>query len=100
MEKNNPISLSTDYMLPTSPEGIDTLGLEDAEGAVDDTLVGLVQAALLDHLVLVLDEELHPLDGSSGRLGHAGRHAGQHEVLDETKLLLVTAHLEERIGLT
>ena len=37
-------------------------------GAVDDTTVGAVEGSLLDHLSLVLDEELDTLDGGSGGL--------------------------------
>ena len=49
---------------------------------------------LLDHLILVLDEQLHPLDGGGGGLGHTRGHAGQHEVLNEPQLLLVS-HVDE-----
>ena len=74
----------------TSPEGVDTLGLHDPGAAVHDTLVRPVQTALLDHLVLVLDQELDPLDGGSHGLGDPGSHSGQHEVLKEPELLSVT----------
>ena len=53
-----------------------------------------IENHLLDHLILVLDEKLHSLDGGSGGLGHARGHAGQHEVLDEPQLLLVS-HVDE-----
>ena len=36
--------------------------------AVDDTTVGAVEGSLLDHLSLVLDEELDTLDRGSGGL--------------------------------
>ena len=50
--------------------------------------------SLLQHLALVLHQQLHPLDGGGGRLGHAGRHAREHEVLEETQLrLLLVRHL-------
>ena len=49
-----------------------------------------IENHLLDHLILVLDEQLHPLDGGGGGLGHARGHAGQHEVLSESQLLLVS----------
>ena len=52
------------------------------------------QSYLLNHLILVLDEKLHSLDGGSGGLGHTRGHAGQHEVLDEPQLLLVS-HVDE-----
>merc|ERR1719225_1115447 len=47
----------------------------------------VLKAALLDHLILVLDEQLDPLDGGGGGLGHASSHAGEHERLEEPKLL-------------
>ena len=69
---------------PTSPEGVDTLGLEDPGGAVNDTGVGFVKPALLDHLILVLDKQLHPLDGSSGGLGHTCSYAREHKALGKS----------------
>ena len=72
----------------TSPEGVDTLSLEDPGGAVNDTGVGLVKTSLLDHLILVLDKELHSLDRSRGCLGDSGGHARQHEVLSESQFLV------------
>jgi len=65
------------------PEGSDAFRGQDALGAVDHAGVGLVEAALLDHLVLVLDQELDSLDGGGGRLGDARGHAGEHEVLEK-----------------
>lgn len=47
----------------TSPERADALITRDASEAVDDALVRLREAALLDHLVLVLNQELDALDG-------------------------------------
>ena len=47
----------------SSPEGSDSLIASDAGEAVDDSLVWLREAALLDHLVLVLNQELDALDG-------------------------------------
>merc|ERR1719350_2472466 len=45
----------------SSPEGDNTLGGHHPLGAVKNTGVGLVQTTLLDHLVLVLDEQLDSL---------------------------------------
>merc|ERR1719384_2055901 len=72
----------------SSPEGVDTLSLEDPGGAVNDTSVGLVKTSLLDHLILVLDKELHSLDRSGGCLRDSGGHARQHEVLSESQFLV------------
>jgi len=60
--------VSEDVGQVTSPEWDDTLSLQDSHGAVDDTSVWLVESALLDHLILVLDEELDSLDWCSGGL--------------------------------
>ena len=77
-----------------APEGEESLAGHGPPGAVEDAAVRLVQHALLQHLALVLHQQLHPLDGGGGRLGHAGRHAGEHEVLEETQLgLLLVRHL-------
>merc|ERR1719308_746235 len=74
----------------SSPEGIDTLSLEDPGGTVNDTSVWLVKTTLLDHLILVLDEELDSLDGSSSSLGDSSSNTSEHEILNESQLLLVT----------
>ena len=47
---------------------------------------------LLDHLILVLDEQLDSLNGGSGSLGDTSSHAGEHEGLKEPKFLV--CHLE------
>ena len=72
----------------TSPEWVDSLSLEDSGAAVHHTVVGPVQPALLDHLVLVLDQQLDSLDGGSDSLGDTSGNTGQHEVLEEPKLLV------------
>merc|ERR1719209_1364489 len=77
----------------SSPERSNALGGHHPLGAVNDSIVGLVQTTLLDHLVLVLDKKLDSLDGSSYGLGDTGGHTSQHEVLKEPKLLGVT-HLK------
>jgi len=92
--------ISQDIGEISSPEGVDSLCLEDPGGAVDDTSVGLVQAALLDHLVLVLHQQLNPLDRGSGGLGDAGSHSGEHEALEKSQFLVshcgVLLHSENR----
>ena len=57
-----------------------------------------LDAHLLDHLILVLDEQLDPLDGGGGGLRHAGSHAGEHERLEESKLLF--SHNEVRVAVS
>merc|ERR1719278_2399653 len=74
----------------SSPEGNNAFGGQHSLGAVKDSGVRLVQTTLLDHLVLVLDEKLDPLDGGGHGLGDTGGYASQHEVLKEPKLLGVT----------
>jgi hypothetical protein len=68
----------------TSPEWDDSLGFEDSSSAVDDASVRLVETALLDHLVLVLDEELDALDGRGGGLRDTGGDAREHKVFKES----------------
>jgi len=68
----------------TSPEWDDSLGFEDSGSAVDDASVRLVETALLDHLVLVLDEELDALDGRGGGLRDTGGDAREHKVFKES----------------
>merc|ERR1719278_1851203 len=81
----------------SSPEGVDSLGCQHTLGAVKHSIVWLVKTTLLDHLILVLDEQLDPLDGGGGGLGHASSHAGEHERLKESKLLV--SHNEVRVSL-
>merc|ERR1719225_2236611 len=76
----------------SSPEGSNTLSGHHPLGAVKNTGVGLVQTTLLDHLILVLDEQLDSLDGGGHGLGDTSGNTGQHEVLEEPKLLVT--HLE------
>ena len=76
-----------DATILTSPEGVDALSLEDPSGTVHDTSVGLVKTTLLDHLILVLDKELHSLDRGSDSLGDTCGHTSEHEILNESKLL-------------
>ena len=52
----------------STPERLDTLLSQSTSGAVDNTLVGLGQTTLLDHFVLVLDQKLDTLNGSSRSL--------------------------------
>ena len=74
----------------TSPEGVDSLSLEHSGGAVNDTSVRLVKTSLLDHLILVLDQELDSLNWSGSSLGDSSSNTSKHEVLSKSKLLLVT----------
>ena len=73
----------------TSPEWVDTLSSQDSLGAVEDALVRLVESALLDHLILVLDKKLYSLNGSGSGLGDTSCNTSEHEVLDESELLFV-----------
>lgn len=52
----------------TPPERVEALVGEGPGCTVDDSLVWLVQPALFDHLILILDEELYSLDRGSGGL--------------------------------
>merc|ERR1719341_2306977 len=76
----------------SSPEGVDSLSGQNPFGAVQYTIVWLVQTTLLDHLILVLDEQLDSLNRGSGSLGDTSSHAGEHEGLKEPKFLI--CHLE------
>ena len=58
----------------TTPEGHDTLLLGGTPKAVGDTVVLSVETTTLEHLILVLDQELDTLDGGSGSLGDSSGH--------------------------
>jgi len=72
----------------TAPQGVDALGFDGSDGAIDDAVVGLVQTALTDHLILILDEELDTLDRSGGRLGDDGSDTRKGEILGKSQLLI------------
>jgi len=78
--------VSDDVGQVASPEGHDAFGFEGSRGAVDDAGVGLVESALFDHLILVLDEEFDSLDGRGGGLGDTGGDTRQEKVLGEAKI--------------
>ena len=59
----------------TSPQWVDTLSCQHSLGAVNDTLVWLVKSSLLDHLILVLDQQLYSLDWGCGSLGDTSGHS-------------------------
>merc|ERR1719151_604618 len=77
----------------SSPEGVDSLSCQDPLGAVHHTVVWLVQTTLLDHLILVLDEQLDSLNGGGGSLGDTSGHAREHEGLKEPKFLVCHLYL-------
>ena len=77
----------------TSPEGENTLAGERPLDTVHDTGVRSIQASLLDHLGLVLYQQFDSLDGSGSGLGDGSGDTRQHEVLGESKLLILT-HFE------
>jgi len=79
--------VSQDVSEISSPEGVDTLCLENSGGTVNNTSIGFVQTTLLDHLSLVLHQQLNSLNGSGGGLGHTGGNTREHKVLSKSKLI-------------
>merc|ERR1719385_81702 len=73
----------------SSPEEVDTLSPQDSLGAVNDALVWLVKSALLDHLILILDEELDSLNWGGSGLRDTSSNTSEHKVLNESKFLFV-----------
>merc|ERR1719309_1223066 len=82
--------VSEDIGQVSSPEGVNTLSLQYPLGAVNDTLVWLVQPSLLDHLILVLDKKFDSLNRSSSCLGYTCSNTSEHEVLKEPKLFCIS----------
>jgi len=64
----------------SSPERDDTLLSSDTPGAIHDSLVGFSQTTALQHLILVLDQELDTLDRGSSSLGNGSGDTTHHEV--------------------
>ena len=73
---------------------VPTLCSEGASGTLDDATVRLVQRPHLQHLILVLDEQLDALDGRRRRLRDDGRRATQSKVLRKPKLIALR-HLKD-----
>ncbi|KAI6751791.1 hypothetical protein HG531_006487 [Fusarium graminearum] len=67
----------------SSPEGHDTLISHGALEAVTNAVVLAVETTGLEHLILVLDEELDTLDGGSSSLGDSGGDTTHEEVSNE-----------------
>jgi len=74
----------------TSPEGENTLALCGPGDTVHNTTVRLVQATLLDHLILILNQQFDSLNGSGSGFGNGGGNTRQHKVLGKSKLLILT----------
>ena len=74
-----------------SPQSGEILSPERAARAVEDPVELGVELPLLEQLVLVLHEQLDPLDRRRRRLGDGGRRPGQQEVLREAQLLTAAA---------
>lgn len=64
----------------TSPESGEALVTVRAGEAVDDAVVLVAETTLLDHFILILDEELDTLDGSSRCLCDGSRDTTHHKV--------------------
>merc|ERR1711937_389954 len=56
-------------------------------GTIHDTRVWLVKTALLDHLILILDQKFDTLDWGSCGLGDTGSNTREHKVLEKVQLL-------------
>ena len=63
------------------------LGSHGSLGAVDDASVSSIKSTLLDHLILVLDQELDALNGGGSSLWNTGGDTGEEEFLNEVQLL-------------
>ena len=60
--------VSEDVGQVAAPEGSDSLAGQGAFGAVNNAAVRTIEHALLDHLILVLDQEFYPLNWGGGGL--------------------------------
>ena len=74
------------HITTTGIHYIQTFGPVGSKGTVNDSLVRLRDATLFQHLVLVLNEELHSLDGGCRSLGDDGCHTTETKVLSEPQL--------------
>ena len=69
---------------------------EGPHGAVYDALVGCVEGSHLEHLRLVLDEQLDTLDRSGRRLRDDRSNATEGEALREPEFLARLTHLKQK----
>jgi len=75
-----------------SPHGVKTLILYGTSEAVANTLVGVGETTLFDHLILVLDEKLDALNRSGSSLGDCGGDTTSEEVHNELVSLVIGRH--------
>ncbi len=75
-----------------------TFRFERPYGTIDDTIVGSVKGAKLQHLTLILDQELDAFDGSSSCLGDDSRSARESKALGETEILTLALALAHGCG--
>ena len=75
----------------TSPEGSDTLLLDDSLEAVTNTVVSILRFDS-GRGILYLEEELDSLDGSDNRLGDGSGYTAHHKVNNERLLLRTFRH--------
>jgi len=85
----------------STPQGRESLIGNHTFETIPNTSIGTVQAARLEHLILVLDEQLDSLNGGGGCLGNSGGHT-THQKIDgkgcEIVLLLhVAASLAKKL---
>jgi hypothetical protein len=74
----------------SSPKSNETLISDGSLEAVNNTSVGGSETTSLEHLSLILDEELHSLDGGSSGLRHTSGNTTEQEILVEAQLLSAT----------
>jgi len=79
--------VSEDVSQVTPPEWGNTFGGQSSLGAIEDARVWLVESTLLDHLILILNEELDSLDWGGDGFGDTGGDTREHKVLEEVKFL-------------
>ena len=79
-----------------SPEWQDTFASECLHGTIDDTVVGLGDDALLQHLSLILHEQFDTFDRCSSCFGNNGGNTTEREILEKAQFWFI--FLEKPIG--
>ena len=93
--------VSDDVGQVTSPEWGDTFFSQSTLGTIQNTIVWLVKTALLDHLILILDQKFDTLDwGSCGlktKLSELERIIASRQKLIDKLTLEIPAAIPESI---
>lgn len=87
--------VTNDISSISSPQGHHSFILSSSAETLSDSLVGFRQTPCFNHLVLVLNQQLHPLDRGGGCLGYGGRNSSHEEIDNEAAETFLCRSVDE-----